>query len=98
MKFFDNYFDFNIDSSFQNFLLANQEKLSEFGIKTENPNFQIGDFYSNQKEIDKKGQYLYLPHSAKFNNTLWSKFRKFNELNQELFSQFQNLILNFFNF
>jgi len=98
MKFFDNYFDFNIDSSFQNFLLANQEKLSEFGIKTENPNFQVGDFYSNQKEIDKKGQYLYLPHSAKFNNTLWSKFRKFNELNQELFSQFQNLILNFFNF
>ena len=65
-------------------------------------NYKTGNSYKiiveNQEEIDKKGQYLYLPHSSRFNNILWSKFRKFNELNQELFSQFQNLIYNFFNF
>lgn len=32
MKFCDHYFDFYIDSCFQNFLQVNQEILSEFGI------------------------------------------------------------------
>lgn len=98
MTFFEKYFDFNIDSSFENYLHSNQEKLGEFGFNSKNPNFQIGDFHSNQQDIDKRGRYLYLPHSSSYNNTLWSNFRKFNELNKELFSQFQNLIHKFFNF
>ena len=98
MKFFNDYFEFTIDSSFQNYLHSNKEKLGEFGFNTKDPNFQIGDFHSKQKEIDKIGRFLFIPHSSSHNNTLWSKFRKFNELDQELFSQFQNLILNFLNF
>ena len=98
MKFFDDYFEFTIDGNFHNFLLANQEKLDEFGFNINNPNFQIGDFYSKQKGIDKRGLYLSLPHSSSYNNTLWSNFRKFNELNQDLYSKFQDLITNFFNF
>ena len=98
MKFFNNYFDFNIDSDFKTFLYQNQGKLNEFGINTKNFNFQIGDLISNQNEIDKRGKFLYIPHSSRYNNILWSKFRKFKEVDKELFLQFQNLILNFFNF